>query len=329
MNSTVVLLRRAPVLVARCASGRFGRLPSSGAALCPLRPSRPVYTFGATRGRLLTASASAAALVTREEVITDHPSNNISDIIFQKIGTNLHQRPDHPLGIIKSAIADYFEIERPGVFKTFDDMYPVVSAKANFDDVLIPADHVSRSPNDTYYVDDSTVLRCHTSAHQAEMLRQGETHFLVTGDVYRRDSIDATHYPVFHQMEGVCLFTEEEAAKANCTMAELAEKDLKRTLEGLARHLFGDVEMRWVDAYFPFTEPSFELEIFFKGEWLEVLGCGVMQQAILDDAGRSENKAWAFGCAPFCTSCGIPFASLAHPLSACSLIFEESIRLHS
>jgi len=85
---------------------------------------------GATRGRLLTASASAAALVTREEVITDHPSNNISDIIFQKIGTNLHQRPDHPLGIIKSAIADYFEIERPGVFKTFDDMYPVVSAKA-------------------------------------------------------------------------------------------------------------------------------------------------------------------------------------------------------
>jgi len=104
------------------------------------------------------------------------------------------------------------------------------------------------------------------------MLRQGETHFLVTGDVYRRDSIDATHYPVFHQMEGVCLFTEEEAAKANCTMAELAEKDLKRTLEGLARHLFGDVEMRWVDAYFPFTEPSFELEIFFKGEWLEVHG---------------------------------------------------------
>jgi len=61
----------------------------------------------------------------------------------------------------------------------------------------------------------------------------------------------------------------------------------------------------------------------------QVLGCGVMQQAILDDAGRSENKAWAFGCAPFCTSCGIPFASLAHPLSACSLIFEESIRLHS
>lgn len=53
-------------------------------------------------------------------------------------------------------------------------------------------------------------------------------------------------------------------------------------LQGLAKHLFGDVECRWVDAYFPFTEPSFELEIFFKGNWMEVLGCGVMEQVILD-----------------------------------------------
>lgn len=53
--------------------------------------------------------------------------------------------------------------------------------------------------------------------------------------------------------------------------------------------------MRWIDAYFPFTEPSYELEIFFNGQWLEVLGCGVMQQAILDANGRAGMKAWAFG----------------------------------
>lgn len=73
-------------------------------------------------------------------------------------------------------------------------------AVQNFDDVLVPADHVSRSYNDTYYIDAETVLRCHTSAHQSDLLRKGYTNFLVTGDVYRRDSVDSTHYPVFHQV---------------------------------------------------------------------------------------------------------------------------------
>jgi hypothetical protein len=68
-----------------------------------------------------------------------------------------------------------------GVFKAFDDMYPVVSCTANFDEILIPADHVSRSPNDTYYVSADKVLRCHTSAHQAELLRTKQPAFLVTG----------------------------------------------------------------------------------------------------------------------------------------------------
>lgn len=76
---------------------------------------------------------------------------------------------------------------------------------------------------------------------------------------------------------------------------DLAVKELKETLEGLARHLFGDVECRWVDAYFPFTEPSFELEIFFEGDWLEVLGCGITQQSILDSNDNAGNTAWAFG----------------------------------
>ena len=84
--------------------------------------------------------------------------------------------------------------------KTHPPTHPLTQ---NFDEVLVPADHVSRAPNDTYYVDAATVLRCHTSAHQAELLRAGETAFLATGDVYRRDSIDATHYPVFHQVGGV------------------------------------------------------------------------------------------------------------------------------
>lgn len=165
----------------------------------------------------------------------------------------------------------------------------------NFDDVLVPADHVSRSYNDTYYVDTQTVLRCHTSAHQAELLRRGHTHFLVTGDVYRRDSIDSTHYPVFHQMEGVRVFSPSDWEASGTDGTTYVAGDLKKCLEGLARHLFGAVEMRWVDTYFPFTNPSFELEIFFQEKWLEVLGCGVTEQEILRRSGKTDNVAWAFG----------------------------------
>lgn len=87
-----------------------------------------------------------------------------------------------------------------------------MTIEQNFDELLIPPDHVSRQPSDTYYVDDQRVLRCHTSAHQTALLRQGEQRFLVCGDVYRRDEVDSTHYPVFHQMEGVRIFTDEEVS---------------------------------------------------------------------------------------------------------------------
>eukprot|EP00276_Gloeochaete_wittrockiana_P017091 CAMPEP_0184338300 /NCGR_PEP_ID=MMETSP1089-20130417/6824_1 /TAXON_ID=38269 ORGANISM="Gloeochaete wittrockiana, Strain SAG46.84" /NCGR_SAMPLE_ID=MMETSP1089 /ASSEMBLY_ACC=CAM_ASM_000445 /LENGTH=468 /DNA_ID=CAMNT_0026664717 /DNA_START=40 /DNA_END=1446 /DNA_ORIENTATION=- len=230
-----------------------------------------------------------------DSILAKNPNNNVSEGVAKKIGINLHQRPSHPLGIIKRKIEGHFEEAYPGTFRFFDDFVPVVTVKQNFDELLVPEDHVSRNPNDTYYIDAERVLRCHTSAHQTDLLRQGFMAFLCTGDVYRRDSIDATHYPAFHQMEGVRIFTPEEVAASGLTAAELAEKDLKKTLEGLVKSIFGEVEMRWVDAYFPFTDPSFELEIFFQGQWMEVLGCGVVQQKILDSCELQDRKGWAFG----------------------------------
>jgi len=227
-------------------------------------------------------------------VITGDPANNVPENIYEKMAEKLHTRADHPLCIIKEAIHGYFDTRfGAGVFSKLDNLPALVSTAQNFDQVLVPPDHVSRSPNDTYYVNASTVLRCHTSAHQVDTLRAGHSAFLITGDVYRRDAIDATHYPVFHQMEGVRVFTPADWGTADPTTFAAAE--LKDALEGLARHLFGQVEVRWVDAYFPFTEPSYEMEIFFNGQWLEVLGCGVMQQSILDGAGGTGKRAWAFG----------------------------------
>ncbi|GAA0141408.1 aminoacyl-tRNA synthetase [Lithospermum erythrorhizon] len=214
--------------------------------------------------------------VIKEEVVRDDPTNNVPDSIFRKLGLQLHRRDQHPLGILKNAIYNYFDANYPIKFEKIDDLCPIVSVKQNFDDVLVPADHVSRSYNDTYYVDAQTVLRCHTSAHQAELLRSGKTHFLVTGDVYRRDSIDSTHYPVFHQMEGVRVFTKDDWEGSGVDATSYAAEDLKKCLEGLALHLFGGVEMRWIDTYFPFTNPSFELEIYFQqaplGTWKTVRG---------------------------------------------------------
>lgn len=231
-----------------------------------------------------------------EDVITADPQNNVSEYIYDKLDKGLHRLPDHPLGILKNVIENYFCEVDPSVSFTFlDDLSPIVSTYANFDSVLVPADHVSRSANDTYYVTKDSVLRCHTSAHQLELLKNGHKRFLVTGDVYRRDTIDATHFPVFHQVEGVRVFEPHEWESKNLSSLELASTELKATLEGLVKHLFGECEMRWVDAYFPFTEPSYELEIFFKGEWLEVLGCGVMQSSILDAAELDGHRAWAFG----------------------------------
>ncbi|XP_054822385.1 phenylalanine--tRNA ligase, chloroplastic/mitochondrial-like isoform X2 [Prosopis cineraria] len=202
--------------------------------------------------------------VSREDVVKDDPTNNVPDTIFSKLGLQLHRRDQHPLGILKNAIYEYFDSNYSNKFDKLDDLCPIVSVKENFDDVLVPEDHVSRSYNDTYYIDPLTVLRCHTSAHQAELLRRGYTHFLVTGDVYRRDSIDSTHYPVFHQMEGFRVFVPDEWEPSGMDATSYAAADLKKCLEGLARHLFGAVEMRWVDTYFPFTNPSFELEIYFQ-----------------------------------------------------------------
>mmetsp|Transcript_28753 Transcript_28753/g.70105 ORF Transcript_28753/g.70105 Transcript_28753/m.70105 type:complete len:376 (-) Transcript_28753:76-1203(-) len=231
----------------------------------------------------------------RRAFSTSSFKSNITPGITEKIGRNLHRRESHPLHIVKTLIEDSFsrryrlaENGRPA-FRYFDDLDPFVSTTQCFDELLVPPDHVSRSPSDTFYLQPDKVLRTHTSAHQQELMRAGHTAFLATGDCYRRDEIDSSHYPVFHQMEGVRVFEESNLDD------EEVMRDLRGALEGLVEDLFGSCEMRWVDAYFPFTDPSLELEVLFQGEWLEVLGCGQIQAQILTEAGKEGKRGWAFG----------------------------------
>mmetsp|Transcript_37545 Transcript_37545/g.89923 ORF Transcript_37545/g.89923 Transcript_37545/m.89923 type:complete len:459 (-) Transcript_37545:133-1509(-) len=236
-----------------------------------------------------------------------HESNNITPHIASLVGRELYLDASHPLGIIRSKIQDYFaslEKTTGTAYDIFDAEDPIVTSQQCFDDLLIPEDHPGRLPSDTYYLTDSRLLRTHTSAHQSQHLRSGSEAFLCCGDVYRRDEIDSTHYPAFHQMEGVKLMTQQSVSGADGLSGDdwlrspeckMIESDLKATLEGLMDHLFGETEKKWSEDYFPFTTPSFELEIKYEGEWLEVLGCGVIHEEVLQMADRPDRRGWAFG----------------------------------
>ncbi|MDD4107266.1 MAG: hypothetical protein PHH93_00945 [Prolixibacteraceae bacterium] len=205
--------------------------------------------------------------------------NNISKTINEKRVLKLHNNVNHPICQLKKKNQFYFKD-----FKKFDALNEIVSINDNFDDLLIPQDHPACSVNDTYYVDEVHVLRTHASAHQNQLLKQGYTKFIVTGDVYRKDTINKTHYPVFHQMEGVKIVPDG--------MDPLL--DLKITLEGLIKYLYPGMEYRFLDDYFPFTNPSLQIEVKQESDWMEVLGAVVIQPQILKNCGIT-GTGWAFG----------------------------------
>jgi len=244
-----------------------------------------------------------------------YPTSNVTESVANKLARRLHLLPNHPLNILKTRIEIYCcnhaQTNGRSQFRIFDDRNPVVNIKNCFDDLLVGKDHVSRQSSDTYYIDSDKLLRTHTSAHQTTLISQHLDAFLCSGDVYRRDEIDSTHYPVFHQMEGVRIFNKRELLASSGVQVDpsnpekldeecsrLVSRDLQELLTGLALSLFGaDCELRWREDYFPFTRPSFELEVLFNGQWLEVLGCGVIHSQVLRNAGLDpeQSSGWAFG----------------------------------
>lgn len=171
-----------------------------------------------TSGFAATTSTTDTVEVLGQTYLADNYSNVTKKIIL-KVGKNLHNQKHHPLWLIKERVKDHFYRQyigrfRAPLFSVYDDLLPVVTVEQNFDRLLIPQDHPSRKKGDNYYLNCTHMLRAHTSAHQWDLMHSGLDAFLVVGDVYRRDQIDSTHYPVFHQLEGVRLFSNHEVTNA-------------------------------------------------------------------------------------------------------------------
>ena len=187
-------------------------------------------------------------------------------------------------------------------FKDFDivGVPEIVPADMSFDLFDFAPDHPARSPSDTYYVDDNTILRTHTtiswyyyltSDRAKEKMKDHESLGVFTyGKVYRKDEIDRNHMNIFHQMDGYCLMPKDQGV--------MNVDDLKNILVKIAQAVFGpDVKYRFNADNFPYTDPSLEMEIDKGGKWVEVLGSGMVKGSVLEKLGvdSSNYTGWAFG----------------------------------
>ncbi len=201
----------------------------------------------------------------------------------------------HPISKVKEEIIDMFV----GLGFEICEGPEIETDYYNFQALNIPQDHPSRDMQDTFYVTDNILLRTQTSAMQARLMekKQPPIKMLCPGKVFRADS-DASHSPVFHQIEGLVVDT-------NITL-----RDLKGTLEYVAKKLFdSSTEVRFRPSYFPFTEPSVEVDLtccnchgkgcsLCKGTgWIEVLGAGMVNPFVLENCNIDSKKytGYAFG----------------------------------
>jgi phenylalanyl-tRNA synthetase alpha chain len=150
----------------------------------------------------------------------------------------------------------------------------------NFSALNIPEHHPARDMQDTFYLGDGRLLRTHTSPVQIRYLETNPppVRVIAPGRVYRRDAVDATHSPVFHQVEVLAI---DEG---------LDFTHLRGTVTTFLQRFFGDLPVRFRASYFPFTEPSAEVDVQWRGRWLEVMGCGMVDPAVLTGMGLDPER---------------------------------------
>ena len=238
--------------------------------------------------------------------ILDKESIDISlPVETNKIG-NLH-----PITKTIDKICQYFLARGFSI----EDGPEIESEYFNFDALNIPKDHPARDMHDTFYLNAEMLLRTHTSPVQIRSIIKNKAplKIICPGKVYRSDA-DQTHTPMFHQIEG--LLIDEKVNFAN----------LKKELTDFLNYFFGKkLEVRFRPSYFPFTEPSAEVDIMDKKGWLEIMGCGMVHPNVLREAGVDPKKysGFAFGL-------GIErMAKLDYQMEDMRLLFENDLRLIS
>ena len=264
------------------ANREIGRLPKDQKALAG-------KLMGASRGRVNKALADRTAVLEAE--------NDARILVEETVDVTAAPRrrragARHPLSTLQDRVADIFV----GMGWEIAEGPEVESEWFNFDALNFKPDHPAREMQDTFFVEPPEahlLMRTHTSPVQVRSMLEREVpiYVLCPGKVFRTDELDATHTPVFHQFEGLAIDKD------------LSMADLRGTLEHFARQMFGEeAQIRLRPNYFPFTEPSAELDIFHPGAkggpaWIEWGGCGMVNPNVLRAAGIDPDvySGFAFG----------------------------------
>lgn len=226
----------------------------------------------------------------------------------------------HPVMATMDKIIDYFVAQNFSV-----ESGPLIEDDFhNFEALNLPKFHPARDMQDTFYLNDMRLLRTHTSPVQIRTMQNNKPpiRMIAPGSVFRRD-LDLTHTPMFHQVEGLVVDEKDKISFAN----------LKDILENFLIYMFGDVKVRFRPSFFPFTEPSTEVDIsciFCGGSgcrvckqtgWLEVLGSGIVDENVFKAVGYKDVSGYAFGL-------GVErLAMLVHRIPDLRSLFEGDLRL--
>ena len=264
---------------------------------------------------------------------------SLANVVKEEVQTSLEQRKQElQQAEIEAQIkAETIDVTMPGVYRPLGRVHPlngvvdrvlnifvglgytvatgpqIETDYYNFEALNTPSDHPARDMQDTFYLPGGNLLRTHTSSVQIRYMENHEPpiRIIAPGRVYRRDTVDATHSAVFNQVE---LLAIDKGLKFT---------DLKGTIKVFLQRMFGDeLPVQFRTSYFPFTEPSAEVDVQWKGKWLEVMGCGMVDPNVLKAVGYDPEVYTGFA-----AGFGVErFAMVLHQIDDIRRLYNSDLR---